>query len=154
MKRQSMIRFSKFLFLSCVLLNIEVNASETIGQKWVPLDHKGQALITTRKVEGKLGKPYTVELRINCGKDEVKNWETLEVLDSEAVCDVKPKSAKLTKDGKHISVLIRETDAEAFNTASRKMDPKSLGELEPRCKDTGKEFMFSVEQYCRDSINK
>lgn len=149
-----MIRYAKFLFLGSVLLSMEVNATEIIGQKLIPLDHKGQALITTRKIEGKLGKPYTVELRITCGKNKVKNWEALEVMDSEAVCDVKPKSAKLTKDGKHISVLVRETDAEAFNLESRKVDANALGELEPRCKEKGKEFIFSVEEYCQDSKAK
>lgn len=149
MKNSILLKTGLFLIFSWLVANSGALAStDVIAQQWVNLDKAGKALVTTRKIEGKLGRPYTMELRISCDKEKNKNWETLDVVDSESVCDVKPKSAKLTKDGKHISVLIRETDADAYNAESKRVDAKALGEIQPQCKKQAKQFLFSVENYC------
>ncbi len=109
---------------------------------------KGQALISTRKVEERLGLPYTVELKVNCAQG-TPQWQKLEVVDSEPVCDVKPRSARLTADGKHIAVIIKETDTDAFNEQSQVADAKALGDLRPTCKKAAKELLIPVEKYCQ-----
>ncbi|MNK01243.1 hypothetical protein D3C87_190380 [compost metagenome] len=139
-----------FLFLFISTSSLTIAATDIIGEKVIPLKNSnGQAQVLTRAVEGKLGLPYAVEIRVSCGSGRVDNWETLEVKDSESVCDVKPKSAKITSDGKNISVLIRETDAEAFNEQTKMVKGSDLGKLRPVCQKLAKEFLFSVDDYCR-----
>ncbi len=122
-------------------------ATDVVGEKTVDLKGGGQAMVTTRKVGDKLGKPYTMELRVNCQGGRIA-WQELPVKDQESVCDVKPQSAKLSEDGKNIVVLIRETDADEFNRLSKQTPAGILGEVEPQCKKEAAEFKFPVESYC------
>ncbi|AHZ85417.1 hypothetical protein Bb109J_c3383 [Bdellovibrio bacteriovorus] len=124
-----------------------VAATDVVGEKTVDLKGGGQALITTRKGGDKLGRPYTMELRVNCQGGRMA-WHELPVLDQESVCDVKPQSAKLSQDGKSIVVLIRETDADDFNRLSKQTPAGILGEIQPQCKKEAAEFKFPVESYC------
>lgn len=122
-------------------------AKDVIGEKAIDLKNGGQAMVMTRKVGDKLGRPYTMELRVSCQGERVA-WEALPVVDQESVCDVKPQSAKLSADGKSIVIMIRETDSEAFNRISRQTAPGVLGEMEPQCKKEAAEFKFPLESYC------
>lgn len=121
-----------------------------IGKKVIQLDEgRGKAMITTLKTDAKWGRPYTMELQVKCRVQERQEWKTIPVSDRESVCDVKPQSPALTANGKHIAVMIRETDADAVNEKSKNMSPEEFGKIDPICKKTGKEFLFSVEQYCK-----
>ncbi len=128
-------------------LTLASASTDLIGEKKVSLQG-GEALVSTKRIEGKLGRPYTVELRVKCGAANA-DWTKLPVVDSEAVCDVKPQSAKLSADGKNISILIRETDAEAFNEATKKTAGEASGALVPQCQKSAREFLFNIEKYCR-----
>ncbi|WII72601.1 hypothetical protein QJS83_01790 [Bdellovibrio sp. 22V] len=124
-------------------------ATDLVGEKTITLnDGKGQALVSMRKVEERLGLPYTIELKVSCAK-EAPQWQKLEVVDSEAVCDVKPHSAKLTADGKNISVVVKEADTDAFNEQSQTADAKALGDLRPTCKKAAKKLLIPVASYCQ-----
>ena len=121
-----------------------------VGKKVIQLDEgRGKAMITTLKTDAKWGRPYTMELQVKCRVQERQEWKTIPVSDRESVCDVKPQSPALTANGKHIAVMIRETDADAVNEKSKNMSPEEFGKIDPICKKTGKEFLFSVEQYCK-----
>jgi len=122
--------------------------TDKVGEKLINLkDRQGQVMVITKKTEAKLGRPYTIELRVNCKGSRIA-WEALPVSDSESVCDVKPQSAKLTADGKNIAILIRETDAEDFNQQSKVKTPGAMGEMQPKCQKASKEFLFPIESYC------
>lgn len=126
------------------------NEDNVIGKKVVELDEgKGKAMITTLKTDAKWGRPYTMELQVKCRIQERQEWKTIPVSDRESVCDVKPQSPALTANGRHISVMIRETDADAINEKSKTMSPEEFGKMDPICKRSGKEFLFSVDQYCK-----
>lgn len=139
--------------MGALLLVAEVYAApEIISEKLIKLrGDRGQIMVTTVKNDEKLGRPYTVELRVECGNKKVPDWQVLEVRDSESVCDVKAQSPKLTSDGRNISVMIRETDADAFNEQSRRASAEQLGEIEPTCKKKSKEFLFPIEAYCQET---
>lgn len=145
-----MKNFKNLLALSTVILSTNAfAANDVVGEKTVTLPNgKGQALVSSRIVEEKLGRPYAVELKVSCGA-AAPNWQKVQVADSESVCDVKPQSAKLSEDGKYITVLVRETDADSFNKLSTMADARQLGDMKPKCQKAGKEFKFSVEQYCQ-----
>ncbi|WP_291515795.1 hypothetical protein [Bdellovibrio sp. ArHS] len=146
-----MTLYSKYLlvFSTLTFSLTSLAASDMVGEKSISLQNgRGQALVSSRIVEEKLGRPYSVELKVSCGP-KVPHWQSLPILDSESVCDVKPQSAKLSADGKYISVMIRETDADSFNKLSQMADARQLGEMKPKCQKAGKEFRFSVEQYCQ-----
>ncbi|GEM_PF-1754326 len=147
------IRFYLRIFVTAVLsISSVAYASEenVIGKKVVELDQgKGKAMITTTKSDAKWGRPYTMELQVKCRVQERQEWKAIPVSDRESVCDVKPQSPALTANGKHISVMIRETDADAINEKSKTMSPEEFGKIDPICKKTGKEFLFKVDQYCK-----
>ncbi|MFS4459826.1 hypothetical protein [Bdellovibrio sp. HCB2-146] len=146
MKVKTMLKY--LLIASLFIITIPVAAStDIVGEKQITFS-KGEALVTTRKEEEKLGFPYTLELKVSCTKGKA-NWQKIAISESESVCDVKPQSAKLTADGKNISVMIRETDADAFNEKSQTADANELGNLRPTCKKAAKEFLFSLENYCQ-----
>lgn len=146
MKYKTMLKY--FLIASVFIVTLPGAAStDIVGEKVITFS-KGQAMVTTRKEEEKLGFPYTLELKVSC-ETKKANWQKIEISDSESVCDVKPQSAKLTADGKNISVMIRETDTDAFNEKSQTADANELGNLRPTCKKTAKEFLFSLDKYCQ-----
>lgn len=142
-------KISNLLVTGLLSLSTQAFAStDKVGEKLINLKARpGQILVITSKNQTKLGRPYTIELRVNCKGSRIA-WEALPVSDSESVCDVKPQSAKLTADGKSISILIRETDAEDFNQQSKVKTPEVMGELQPKCQKTSKEFLFPIESYC------
>ncbi|MNK89341.1 hypothetical protein D3C87_1093490 [compost metagenome] len=120
--------------------------AQVIGQKVLDIpDGKGQVMVTTTKTDVNLGRPFTVELRVKCGTGKT-NWDAIKVVDSESVCDVKAESAKISADGKSLTIQIRETDAAAFNELSKTVDAKEIGELKPQCQKVGKEFTFSLSK--------
>lgn len=149
-----MKNFFKYLFIftisfTAVFVSSAFAATDVIGEKVLDLpNNKGQVQVSTQKSSETLGRPYRVELRVNCSKQKTAQWKNLDVVDSESVCDVKPQSAKLTSDGKYVSVMIRETDAEAFNEQSKSVEAAALGELQPQCQKKARLFLFPIEKYC------
>lgn len=144
----------KYLFIftisfTTVFVSSAFGATDILGEKVIDLPNsKGQVQVSTQKSSETLGRPYRIELRVSCSKKKTSQWANLDVVDSESVCDVKPQSAKLTLDGKYVSVLIRETDAEAFNEQSKSVEAAALGELQPQCQKKARLFLFSIEKYC------
>jgi len=145
--KNSILVIAALLSISSLAYADEANV---IGKKVVQLDEgRGKAMITTLKTDAKWGRPYTMELQVKCRVQERQEWKTIPVSDRESVCDVKPQSPTLTANGKHIAVKIRETDADAINEKSKTMSPEEFGKIDPICKKSGKEFLFSVEKYCK-----
>ncbi|UOF02373.1 hypothetical protein [Bdellovibrio reynosensis] len=143
---------NKNIFLAGILLAVSSQAfaaTDVVGEKTIQLkDNKGEAIVISRENEEGMGRPYTIELRVNCTGSKTK-WETLPVVESESVCDVKPRSARLTGDGKSVAIMIRETDSDEYNRLSKTMDPAALGEMKPICKKAAKELRFSLEGHCK-----
>ncbi|XGC82134.1 hypothetical protein ACES2L_06505 [Bdellovibrio bacteriovorus] len=143
---------NKKIFLAGILLAVSSEvfaATDVVGEKTIQLkDSKGEAIVVTRENDENIGRPYTIELRMNCAGTKGK-WETLPVVATESVCDVKPRSARLTGDGKSVAIMVRETDSDEYNRLSKTMDPAAMGEMKPVCKKAARELRFSLEGLCK-----
>lgn len=144
------MKIFKIIFLVGFLtFKLSANAQEKsaiLADKEFSIREGSKVKITATKTDLTLGLPYLIEVFAACGVDS----KTFKLIDAHTVCDVKPKSIKLSSDKKSISVMIRRSDATAFNKATQSANSENLKNIEVKCKDKGEELVVSVADICKN----
>ena len=113
-------------------------------------DGRGEVHVIMRETSHLQGLPYTVELRASCANQKPeKSWMNLSVSDSEAFCDIKPKSAKVSTDGKKLLVTIKKVDTESYNKSFEGGQIGTGTEFKPICETKVSEYSFALSDLCK-----
>lgn len=128
--------------------SVALSNSDVIAEKVLTNSKTGEKItITTRETNLIIGRPYTLEVKASCANSTAET-KKLSVVETMNVCDVKTKSARLSSDNKTLFVMIRDTDADAYNELTRAADAESLRSVKPTCKVSSRELAIDLAEAC------
>jgi hypothetical protein len=131
--------------------SLAVAETDVLAEKVLRFGPSGGAQIIVRHTDHPPGLPYLIEVRAQCADFDLQKVKAAHLTDATNVCDVKPKSIKLSEDGKDILITVRDSDAVAINRQSKEARPDFLGEVEPICQKEGRELRFNIGKLCSGS---
>lgn len=146
MNLKTSLKFLTLITLSSA--SVALSNSDVIAEKVLTSSKTGEKItISTRETNLIIGRPYTFEVKVSCA-DKTSDSKKLSVVETMNVCDVKTKSARLSADNKTLFVMIRDTDADAYNELTRAANEESLKSVKPGCKIDSREVAIDLAEAC------
>lgn len=137
------------LFISHILFtfNVYAHGDEASSQEVRVLKEvnlkKGKAYVVARKAGHLIGRPFQVEVRLDC-EGSGQDVQSLKVQDSYSVCDLDPESLKINQAQTAIALKTKDADIETYN------DRIAQGEtnVDALCAKETKVLKFSLRNLC------
>ena len=148
MKLSISLFFAFFLALGCASAQEEEGflKSENIKAQYnfSLNENRGSVVVVVRDDNHLAGQEFLVELRPNCGAENV-NVNDLEALDVESACKVDVDSIAINPEKSEISVKVWGVDTKAY----RKSANQQLAKATPKCSGVAKTVKFPLSRFCK-----